>query len=451
MNTFEQVLRRLAVVSMLSFAAATAIAQQPFADVGKQPPITILVNSSPWYAGFEKVVDLYEKQTGNKVKLDTTPYGGMLEKARNAVRGARSTYDLINLDTQWTIEFYEGGFLTPLQEVDPAFALPKEVLAYGDSGYWNASKRWRTPDGGKLMAWSPNGNVLLYVYREDLLKAAGIAPPKTWEDVLASCAKLQDPPKMYGSVMRGERGNGIRFDWMYFMLGKGASVVRDPAAGDYTVTINSPQAKAALDLYLDVAKKCGPPNAGSLGQGDLIQLIATGKAAQGMVVSAAWANFDDAAKSAVVGKIQAVPIPRPADGKSPAMLGNWNMAIPKNLPPEQQKAALAFSKWFLTAGAQRAYAEAGAIPVREDTFRSDLAQNPKYRWMPAYLEMQKYATQELGYAEGAQVEQVLGLRLNQALIGEMSSGKALNAAAKDIEEIFKKSGRRTGTLPPLPE
>jgi multiple sugar transport system substrate-binding protein len=71
--------------------------------------------------------------------------------------------------------------------------------------------------------------------------------------------------------------------------------------------------------------------------------------------------------------------------------------------------------------------------------------------MPAYLEMQKYATQELGYAEGAQVEQVLGLRLNQALIGEMSSGKALNAAAKDIEEIFKKSGRRTGTLPPLPE
>jgi len=451
MNTFEQVLRRLAVVSMLSFAAATAIAQQPFADVGKQPPITILVNSSPWYAGFEKVVDLYEKQTGNKVKLDTTPYGGMLEKARNAVRGARSTYDLINLDTQWTNEFYEGGFLTPLQEVDPAFALPKEVLAYGDSGYWNASKRWRTPDGGKLMAWSPNGNVLLYVYREDLLKAAGIAPPKTWEDVLASCAKLQDPPKMYGSVMRGERGNGIRFDWMYFMLGKGASVVRDPAAGDYTVTINSPQAKAALDLYLDVAKKCGPPNAGSLGQGDLIQLIATGKAAQGMVVSAAWANFDDAAKSAVVGKIQAVPIPRPADGKSPAMLGNWNMAIPKNLPPEQQKAALAFSKWFLTAGAQRAYAEAGAIPVREDTFRSDLAQNPKYRWMPAYLEMQKYATQELGYAEGAQVEQVLGLRLNQALIGEMSSGKALNAAAKDIEEIFKKSGRRTGTLPPLPE
>ena len=49
----------------------------------------------------------------------------------------------------------------------------------------------------------------------------------------------------------------------------------------------------------------------------------------------------------------------------------------------------------------------------------------------------KFARQELGYAEGAQVEQILGLRLNQALIGEMSSGKALNTAAKEIEELFR--------------
>ena len=451
MNRFARILVALAVTPILALAATVAHAQPAFADVGTQPPITILINSSPWYSGFEKTVELYEKQTGNKVKLDVTPYGGMLEKARNAVRGAKSPYDLLNLDTQWTIEFYEGGFLTPLKEVDPQFDLPKEVLTYGDSGYWNAEKRWRTPHGGKLMAWSPNGNVLLYVYREDLLKAAGIAPPKTWDEVLVSCAKLSNPPSMYAMVMRGERGNGIRFDWMYFMIGKGATVVKDPVAGDYTVTINSPQAKAALDLYIDVAKKCGPPNAGALGQGDLIQLISTGKAAQGMVVSAAWSNFDDPTKSAVVGKIAAVPIPRPADGKSPAMLGNWNMAIPKNIPDAQKKAALAFSRWFLTAGAQRVYAEAGAIPVREDTFRSDLAQNPKYRWMAAYLDMQKSASQELGFAEGAQVEQILGLRLNQALIGEMSSGKALNLAAKEIEETFRKSGRRTGSLPPLPE
>jgi multiple sugar transport system substrate-binding protein len=73
------------------------------------------------------------------------------------------------------------------------------------------------------------------------------------------------------------------------------------------------------------------------------------------------------------------------------------------------------------------------------------------RWMPAYLEAMKGAVQELGYQEGAQVEQVIGLRLNQAVIGEMSSGKALNMAANEIKAIFEKSGRKTGVNPPLPE
>ena len=431
--------------------AGPAAAQKPFLDVGKQPPITVLVASTPWYPAFEKVVATYEQQTGNRIKLDTTPFGGVLEKARNAVRSGQSPYDLMTLDTQWTIEFYEGGFLAPLSEIDTAFRLPKEVLSFGDSGYWNAQKRWRTADGGKLMAYTVLGNVQLLYYRADLLKQAGLAPPKTWNDVLAVCAKLGDPPKMYGFVARGEKGNGIRYDWQSVMLAEGASVVKDPAAGDYTVTINSAQARKALDLYIDLLKRCGPANYGSLGQGDVIQLLATGKAVQGDVVTAAFASFEDPNKSAVVGKLETVPLPSAPGGGSGAVIGNWNAVIPKNLSDAQKKSALAFSRWFLTYDAQRVFAEAGGIPNRSDVFTSDLAKEPRLRWMPAYLATQKFAKQELGYAEGAQVEQILGLRLNQALIGEMSSGKALNTAAKEIEELFRKSGRRTGALPPLPE
>jgi len=444
--------RALAWTAALSLAAiAPGHAQKPFADVGKQPPITILVASTPWYPAFEKVVGLYEQQTGNQIKLDTTPFGGMLEKARNAVRGGKSPYDLIFLDTQWTIEFYEGGFLAPLKEIDATFDLPKEVLSYGDSGYWNAQKRWRTADGGKLMAYTVLGNVQLLYYRADVLKAAGLAPPKTWAEVLAVCTKLNDPPKTYGFVVRGEKGNGIRYDWHSVMLAEGGSVVKDPAAGDFTVTLNSAQSKAALDLYIDILKKCGPPNYGSLGQGDVIQLLATGKAPMGDVVTAAFASFEDPAKSAVVGKLETLPLPRGRGGAGGAVIGNWNAVVPKDAPDAQKKAALAFSRWFVTYDAQRAFAQAGGIPNRSDVYTSDLSKEPKLRWMPAYLETQKFAKQELGYAEGAQVEQILGLRLNQAVIGEMSSGKALNTAAKDIEELFKKNGRKTGALPPLPE
>jgi len=439
----------LAVIALA--AAAPSLAQKAFLDVGKQADITVLVGSTPWYPAFEKAVGLYEQQTGNHIKLDVTPFGNILEKARNAVRSGQSPYGLMTLDTQWTIEFYEGGFLSPLTDIDAAFVMPKEVLAYGDSGYWNAQKRWRTADGGKLMAYTVLGNVQLLYYRGDLLKQAGIAPPATWNDVLAACTKLAKPPATYGFVARGEKGNGIRYDWQSVMLAEGAQVVKNPEAGDYTVTINSPQAKAALDLYIELLKRCGPPNFGSLGQGDVIQLLATGKAPLGDVVTAAFASFEDPNKSAVVGKLETAPLPSGAGGARGAVIGNWNAVVPKNAPDAQKKAALAFSRWFLTYDAQRAFAEAGGIPNRSDVYTSDLAKNPKYRWMPAYLETQQFARQELGYAEGAQVEQILGLRLNQALIGEMSSGKALNSAAAEIEALFRKNGRRTGVLAPLPE
>ena len=439
----------LAVIALA--AAAPSLAQKTFLDVGKQADITVLVGSTPWYPAFEKAVGLYEQQTGNHIKLDVTPFGNILEKARNAVRSGQSPYGLMTLDTQWTIEFYEGGFLSPLTDIDAAFVMPKEVLAYGDSGYWNAQKRWRTADGGKLMAYTVLGNVQLLYFRGDLLKQAGIAPPATWNDVLAACTKLAKPPATYGFVARGEKGNGIRYDWQSVMLAEGAQVVKNPEAGDYTVTINSPQAKAALDLYIELLKRCGPPNFGSLGQGDVIQLLATGKAPLGDVVTAAFASFEDPNKSAVVGKLETAPLPSGAGGARGAVIGNWNAVVPKNAPDAQKKAALAFSRWFLTYDAQRAFAEAGGIPNRSDVYTSDLAKNPKYRWMPAYLETQQFARQELGYAEGAQVEQILGLRLNQALIGELSSGKALNSAAAEIEALFRKNGRRTGVLAPLPE
>jgi multiple sugar transport system substrate-binding protein len=442
---------RIACAALAGLWAVAAGAQKPFVEVGKQEPITILTPSTPWLPAFTSIVGMYEAQTGNKIKLDVNPFGGVLEKSRNDARAGGGIYDVLLLDTQWTIEFYEGGYLVPFNEIDPAFAVPRELLAYDDSGYWNEQKRWRTSKGGKLMAFTVLGNVPVWYYRTDALQEAGLKPPQTVPEILASCAKLSKPPATYGAVLRGERGNPIRYEWMQWMVSRGGSVVRDPENGDYTVTLNSPQNKAALDDYIEVAKRCGAPNPGAIGQGDVIQLLATGKALQGQLVLAAWANFQDPKKSAVVGKLDVVPIPRAPNGKHGAVIGNWNYAISKGVSPARRQAALAFARWFMSYDAQYAYAKAGGIPNRSDVLASDLAKDPAHRWMPAYLETLKTAKQELGYAEGAQVETVLGLRLNQAMIGEMSSGKALNTAAQEIKDIFEKNKRKTGSIAPLPE
>jgi len=43
-------------------------ADKPFVDVGKQEQITILTPSTPWLPAFTKLVEMYEEQTGNKIK-----------------------------------------------------------------------------------------------------------------------------------------------------------------------------------------------------------------------------------------------------------------------------------------------------------------------------------------------------------------------------------------------
>jgi multiple sugar transport system substrate-binding protein len=302
------------------------------------------------------------------------------------------------------------------------------------------------------MGYAPNGNVELFYYRKDVLDAKGLKVPKTFDDIIANCKVLQDPPNTYGFVVRGEKGNSISYDMNAFLLAYGARTVADPANGDFTATINSPEAKQALDKYIEVVKACGPENYGSLGQGDLIQLIQTGKAMQAQAVVASFPNFDNPQKSAVVGKIEAAPLPAATPGGKPGIaIGSWVFAIPKNASDEGKKGAIAFSKWFLTYKAQYAYAEAGGIPVRTDVFASDLKDKPQFRWMQAYLDEIPYGKQLLGFTEGPSIDEILGLRFNQALVGELSSGAALNRAAEDIQALFQKNGRKTGMLAPLPE
>jgi multiple sugar transport system substrate-binding protein len=433
----------------IGLGGSPAVAASSFLEVGKQAPITILVSSSPWYLGLQRLVALYQEQTGNKVNLDVAPFGGMLEKARNDVRGTESADDVIALNTDWTVEMYEGGFLKPLAEIEPGYSMPKEVSTCGDSYFWNAAKRYRLAQGGVLMAIPPNCNTHILVYRKDLFDKAGLAEPKTFGDVLAACEKLQSPPRLFGFVTRGERA-GIVFDWIPFMLGYGARVIADARDGDYTVTLNSPAAKESLDKFIEILKRCAPPNIGGIGQADVIQLMAVGKVAMAEVVVAAWANLQDPNKSVVAGKVAAAMNPG-LPGKEPGVVvGNWHFAIPKNIPEERQKAAMAFFKWFLTRDAQMAYAEAGGIPVRLDVLQ-ELSSQPKFAWMTAFANSLKIGQQVKDYLEAPAVEQILGLRLNQALIGEASTAKTLNTAAKEIEEVFARSGRKTGSLPPLPE
>jgi multiple sugar transport system substrate-binding protein len=440
---------RQAVLAALGLAVGLGPA--PEAAAQKHPPITIIINQSPWFQGFKGLVEAYEKQTGNRVTLDVNPFAGTLEKQRNSVRAREGTADLLPLNGFFFPEFYAGGFMLPLKELDPGFELDPQVATFDDTPWFDDRTKTVNRKTGKLMAVPINPNIPLLYYRKDLYDRAGLQVPRTFEELLQNARKLHSPPQIYGIVQRGARETtAITYDFLPYLYGHGGNIFRDEKAGDFTVVINSPEAKRAFDYYLRLAKEAGHPNTGGQGQAQVVQNLLTGKSAHAIMVIAAWAQMDDPEKSAVVGKIEfAVPPALPPHPPGPG-IGHFLGAIPRNVPRERQLAALAFLKWFQTREAQVLYAKAGAPPVRHDVLSDpELGRERRFRWMKPLSEGLKTARQPWMVPEGAQITAVLDLRLNQAVTGELTSAAALNTSASEIHALMQKAGYRTSKLPDL--
>ena len=443
--------RTFAPAALLALAifAGTALAQSA-APLPKVAPITVVINQSPWFAGFAKAVDAYEKASGNKVVLDVNPFAGSAEKQRNSVRAKDGQFDILVMNSSWLAEFYHGGFLTPLNDVDPTFRLDSQVINYDDTAYWDAKSKTNNSKTGVVYGVPLNGNIQVLYYRADLYEKAGLKVPQTWDELVANASKLHNPPAVYGMVQRGARSaSDISYDWMPYLHGHNGGIFRDEKAGDFTVTINSPEARKALDIYVELARKSGPPNPGSYGQAQVIQALVTGKAAHATPVIAAWPQMDDPTKSAVVGKVNVAPLPHGAGGRTTPTLGHFIGAIPKNIPKERQVAALAFMRWFQTYDAQLVYAQAGQAPIRRDVYDAAFMKTPEFRWTRAVASSSPNARMMYTVPEGPQIVSMLELRLNQAVIGEKTSADALNTLAAEIHELMRNAGYKTGRLPDL--
>jgi multiple sugar transport system substrate-binding protein len=443
---------RRTLLAGASAVGALAWAPAVRAQTQRAVPFTIVINNSPWFDGFRKVVEAYEGETGNKIILDVNPFGGSLEKQRASVRARDGLFDLLIMNGLYYQEMYHGGFLRPINEIDPGFKLDPQMIRYDNTVYWDEASKTHDPGKGKLMSVPVNGNIPLLLYRADLYEQHKLKVPTTWDELLANAKALHNPPRIYGIVQRGARGspNDVSYDWWPYLYSHNGSLFRDEAKGDYTVTINSPQAKAALDFYLRLAKEAGHPQTGGLAQAQIIQNVVTGRAAHALLVIAVWSQMDDPSKSAVVGKINAAPVPGSNVAGPAPVLGHWLAGIPKNVPQPRQAAAVTFLNWFQSRGTQLKYLESGSPPVRQDVLSdANLWKDPKNRWMSAMADSSKHVRIMWSVPEGAQIGDVLELRLNQAVIGELTSDKALNMIAEETHAIMQRAGYKTGKIAAL--
>jgi multiple sugar transport system substrate-binding protein len=90
------------------------------------------------------------------------------------------------------------------------------------------------------------------VSRMDLLEAAKVDPPKTWDEFIEVCKRLQKPPKLTGYGMCLGLQNDADNNIMNTIWAYGGNLVE---ADDKTVALNSPGTVQAVKLIADMYQK----------------------------------------------------------------------------------------------------------------------------------------------------------------------------------------------------
>ncbi len=429
--------------AMLGATGLLAAPRPGFAQTSL-PPLSIVINNSPWFDGFRNLVDRYEKDTGNKVELDVNPFGGSLEKQRSSVRAAKGQFDVLIMNASWFTEMYFGGFLEAIAGIEPGFRLDPGIYTCDDTCFFDPVAKTMTAQG-KLYSMPVNPNIPLLFYRGDLYRQKGLTVARTFAELEANAKALHHPPSIYGMAQRGARGPGsVSYDFYPYLFGYGGALFRDQKAGDYTVLLNNDKGHAALDYYMELLKTAGNPKAASFDQAEVLQAVATGKAAHAIAVIAAWPQVDDPGKSIVVDKMELAPPPSLPGLPTGPGLGHWLAGISKNVPDDHKRAAVAFFKWFQTAEAQIIYTQVGGTPVHKAAYAHPMSKERKYRWMQPMAEALPYAINPFRFPESSEVVAILELGLNRVVAGEVPAGPALDDMAGQILKLMQDKGYKTG-------
>ncbi len=368
------------------------------------------------------------------------------QRVTNDIANKGGQFDVLTIGTYETPIWAKQGWLVPLNnlpseyDVNDILAPVRDALSYENQLY-------------ALPFYAESS--MLY-YRKDLFQKAGITVPDqpTYAQVAQWASKVHDPNNgVYGICLRGKPGWGENTAFFTTLVntfgGKWFNTSWQPE-------LNSPQWKEALNYYVDILTKYGPPGASSNGFNENLALFSTGKCGMWVDATVAAGKLADAKESQVADSVAfaRAPVDRYPNGSN--WLWAWSLAIPSSTKsPEvaQKFVQWATSKPYVQLVAQ----ERGWVAAPPGTRRSTYA-NPDYKKAAPFADIvlksiesadpSKPTADPVPY-KGVQFVaipefQALGTQVGQtlasALTKQVSVDQALQQAQAEAQQTMKRAG-----------
>jgi multiple sugar transport system substrate-binding protein len=291
-----------------------------------------------------ELVARFESQNpGIKVQAEAIPWGGGNDYSTRLFASivANNAPDCAQVKLSNQARLMEMDALHPLDDMLKGWAGHSDIA----DNLWTLHRA----SNGKQF-YLPLHYVVLYLYyRTDMLQAAGLQPPKTFDEFLA-VAKATTKDNVFGFGMRG--GGGGQDNWGPFVLGGGASFAKGGMV--------SAQALAANRWYVALSRehKVTPPSVAADGFRQVVDGFKAGRSA--MVIHHIGSSNE---MTGVLGdKVSAVPVPSMPGQRGWTSFGDESNAI--FAQSRNKEAAFRWISYLSTGENNQAHARlSGQLPI----------------------------------------------------------------------------------------
>lgn len=283
--------------------------------------------------------------------------------------------------------------------------------------------------GDKVVALPAFVDPWILFYRKDILPA----PPRTLDEMEAVAKKQHNPPQMYGFVARGlKNANAPAWDWVLFSFGG------DFIGKDGKSALTSPEAVKAMDYYVGMLRKYGPPGVINFNWSEASAVFLQGQAALYFDGVNFAGQFEDETKSKVKGKVGYAVLPAGPGQKGPVS-PTFSTGFSVSSKSKNKQAAYYFVQWATSKDVQKKFHLGGGGGMRESVWNDPevkaKAKMPP-EWSQAYLESLKVGRLGLPYiAQVTEYRDIIGVAIQKAIQGAEARA-VLEDAHKDFQKLL---------------
>lgn len=389
-------------VSLLSFAA-------------QAEPVKLTMWSidgdNDLYATLTK--DFNESQDEIEIEWRGLPFDDLVNESLRAFATGQAP-DIISLDNpDFALFSSRGAMLDITDRVAASEVIDTSVFYDGPL----ASAMW----DGKLYGVPKATNTIALFYNKDLLAAAGVEPPQTWDELLEAARKLNDPANnVYGitwSARANEEGTFQFLPWIQM------------GGGSYD-KVNTPGAVRALEIWKTMLdEKLASQDVLALGQWDSTGTFNAGNAA--MAISGPWELGRMSADAKFDWGVTLLPAATEGGERSSAMGDfNWGIFATTKHPDEAFKAI----EYFVSQS-DRLFPEFSNIPARSDIPLPSTGDARRDAALAVFQEQLKYARPRGPHPEWQKISKAIYDAVQAAMTGQMTPQQALDQAQATIEQI----------------